>query len=107
MYDGDWKDNKRCGFGTLSFRSKDKFRKVYSGGWKNDKRHVINVMACFPFKGNLYFCTNYYNYNRAMALTSTLTQNTMRGNGTEIKEVDGVECTMMMVLFMRVNGLMI
>ena len=40
IYDGDWKDDHRCGFGTYSFPEGAGFRKVYSGGWKNDKRHV-------------------------------------------------------------------
>jgi len=40
IYDGDWKDDRRCGFGTYSVREGTGFRKIYSGGWKNDKRHV-------------------------------------------------------------------
>ena len=43
IYDGDWKGDQRCGFGTLSYPNNEVFRKVYSGGWKNDKRHVCNV----------------------------------------------------------------
>ena len=40
IYDGDWKDDHRCGFGTYSVPEGGGYRKVYSGGWKNDKRHV-------------------------------------------------------------------
>ncbi len=41
IYDGDWKDNLRNGFGTYSLpNSSGGYRKVYSGGWKNDKKHV-------------------------------------------------------------------
>lgn len=40
IYDGDWKDDRRCGFGTFSVSEGAGYRKVYSGGWKNDKRHV-------------------------------------------------------------------
>lgn len=40
IYDGDWKDDCRCGFGTFSVSEGAGYRKVYSGGWKNDKRHV-------------------------------------------------------------------
>ena len=47
IYDGDWKDSQRCGFGTLSFPDNDVFRKVYSGGWKNDKRHVRFFMDIY------------------------------------------------------------
>ena len=47
IYDGDWKDDQRCGFGTLSYPQNDVFRKVYSGGWKSDKRHVCALFSCF------------------------------------------------------------
>ena len=44
IYDGDWKDDKRFGFGTLSLPAEGGgHRKVYSGGWKNDKRHVSKM----------------------------------------------------------------
>ena len=46
IYDGDWKDDQRCGFGTLSYPKNDVFSKVYSGGWKNDKRHVCLSIIC-------------------------------------------------------------
>ena len=43
LYDGDWKNGKRNGFGTSSIPSDDGgYQKQYSGGWKNDKRHVNN-----------------------------------------------------------------
>lgn len=40
IYDGDWKDDCRCGFGTFSVSEGAGYRKVYSGGWKNGKKHV-------------------------------------------------------------------
>ena len=43
IYDGDWKKGKRNGFGTYSrpdAKKKGAFVKEYSGGWKNDMRHV-------------------------------------------------------------------
>ena len=41
LYDGDWKKGKRSGFGTLSYPDgKGGYIKEYSGGWKNDLRHV-------------------------------------------------------------------
>lgn len=47
MYDGDWKDDKRNGFGTLSVPREDGgYEKIYSGGWKNDKMHVSNLYMC-------------------------------------------------------------
>lgn len=40
-YDGDWKEGKRNGFGTYSTPSDDgMLMKQYSGGWKNDMKHV-------------------------------------------------------------------
>jgi hypothetical protein len=43
IYDGDWKRGKRNGFGTYSVPNKGGgYRKEYSGGWKNDMRHVSN-----------------------------------------------------------------
>jgi len=51
IYDGDWKYGKRNGFGTLSFPDKitGKYKKQYSGGWKNDKTHVCptEIFAIF------------------------------------------------------------
>ena len=49
IYDGDWKDHRRCGFGTYSVSEGAGYRKVYSGGWKNDKRHVcvFVILAVF------------------------------------------------------------
>ena len=41
LYDGDWKGGKRNGFGTYSLPQEGGgYKKQYSGGWKNDKRHV-------------------------------------------------------------------
>ena len=50
IYDGDWKCGKRNGFGTLSYPSSEGgFKRVYSGGWKNDKKHVrIKNSIVFP-----------------------------------------------------------
>ena len=49
IYDGDWSDDKRNGFGTFSVPNKTgNYQKQYSGGWKNNKRHVNMIF-------NLYF----------------------------------------------------
>ena len=41
IYDGDWKCGQRCGYGTYSVPADGGgYQKQYSGGWKNDKRHV-------------------------------------------------------------------
>lgn len=61
VYDGDWKDDLRSGFGMYSLPSKDGgFRKVYAGGWKHDKRHVSSIcsfkdiISCIPVLINLF-----------------------------------------------------
>ena len=48
IYDGDWKEGKRNGFGTFSIPTKEGgYQKQYSGGWKNDKRHVRYIYFMF------------------------------------------------------------
>ena len=39
VYDGDWKEDKRHGYGTFSIIVNELPFKQYGGGWKNDKRH--------------------------------------------------------------------
>ncbi|PAA54650.1 hypothetical protein BOX15_Mlig019695g1, partial [Macrostomum lignano] len=41
MYEGDWRDGRRCGFGVYSVPLPNGagYKKQYSGGWKADKRH--------------------------------------------------------------------
>ena len=51
VYDGDWKDDLRSGFGMYSLPSKDGgFRKVYAGGWKYDKKHVSSIHRSISFR---------------------------------------------------------
>ena len=40
VYEGDWHHNFREGFGVLSKRVGTSNLKIYSGTWKNDKKHV-------------------------------------------------------------------
>ena len=40
IYDGDWREGERHGFGTLSVRKAGELVKEYAGGWKHDHRHV-------------------------------------------------------------------
>ena len=40
VYDGDWKDDNRHGYGVYSVIQKGILVKEYAGGWKNDKKHV-------------------------------------------------------------------
>ena len=42
-YDGDWCEGKRHGFGMYSVLRDEQQMKEYSGGWKNDKRHVCKA----------------------------------------------------------------
>ena len=42
IYEGEWKNDMRNGFGNISIIQADgSFKKYYSGGWKNDKTHVF------------------------------------------------------------------
>ena len=41
IYDGDWKDDYRDGFGTLSVKMKNgTYRKLYVGGWAMGRKQV-------------------------------------------------------------------
>lgn len=41
FYEGDFANDARNGFGTLTIKTEDgKLQRQYAGGWKNDKRHV-------------------------------------------------------------------
>ncbi len=41
MYEGDWQNGKRCGQGVLAVIGPNGIHtKIYSGLWKDDKRHV-------------------------------------------------------------------
>lgn len=42
VYEGEWKQNGRDGYGMLSKlqRSTNKYVKVYSGTWRKDKKEV-------------------------------------------------------------------
>ena len=41
VYEGDFANDQRNGFGTLTVKTADgKSQRQYAGGWKNDKRHV-------------------------------------------------------------------
>ena len=44
VYDGDWEENMRHGFGTYNVQRNGELVKQYAGGWKNDKRHVRTSM---------------------------------------------------------------
>lgn len=44
VYEGYWEDGKRCGPGVLSVVDKrGRHTKVYSGMWRNNKRHVTRL----------------------------------------------------------------
>ena len=51
-YQGDFKDGRRDGTGTLWVPEKGKLRKEYSGQWKANKRHGVGVH--FDAEGNKY-----------------------------------------------------
>ena len=44
FYEGDFANDMRNGFGTLTVKTADgKAQRQYAGGWKNDKRHVNSI----------------------------------------------------------------
>ena len=40
MYDGEWQESKRHGFGTLYLKKDGKWIRVYKGNWEGHKRNV-------------------------------------------------------------------
>lgn len=75
LYDGDWKEDKRNGFGTYSVLRDGSLVKEYAGGWKNDMRHVrFAHTPSMALRDNLS--------NRDMAHASTMPKSIMRVNGT-------------------------
>jgi hypothetical protein len=55
FYDGDWKLGKREGYGTFSklCPKTNRYARLYSGEWKNDKKHVC-IAPYFPLYNALY-----------------------------------------------------
>lgn len=63
IYDGDWLDDVRNGYGTYSLPSPaGGYRKVYSGGWKDDKRQGYGTNF---YKENEYFEGEWYQGKRS------------------------------------------
>jgi hypothetical protein len=55
LYDGDWKDDMRSGFGTYSVpNAEGGYQKQYSGGWKNNKKHVVFILYFSLFTAVCY-----------------------------------------------------
>ena len=55
-YEGDWREDKRHGYGMYSVPNKDKpgeMQKRYAGGWKNDLKHVRIIEAIYT----LHMCS--------------------------------------------------
>ena len=89
----------RHGYGTLSARDESgQYVKKYSGGWKNDKRHVRpkNIMSTI----SIGFCF----YSRVMEQISMVSQSTMRVSGRLVREEAGAGCTTEMGQCMRESG---
>jgi len=58
LYDGDWKEDMRNGFGTYSIPTEDGgYTKQYSGGWKDNKKHVcIATLSVYVYSSALSQC---------------------------------------------------
>jgi len=52
VYDGDWKDNMRHGFGMYSIKKGDAYVKQYAGGWKEDMRDVSCITYVRTYLGS-------------------------------------------------------
>jgi len=99
FYEGDFANGTRTGFGTLTVKAPDgQFQRQYAGGWKNDKKHVSEII--------LYRCCRSL-YDRDMEIYSFRIMNIMKENFMLINEMDGEECFMQMDRLMKDNGLMI
>lgn len=98
IYDGDWKDDHRCGFGTYSVPEGGGYRKVYSGGWKNDKRHVcihgiyrnvqlLSTTILIEFSQKTMKKSNFYSSILQQVLASLFPRKVMweKGNGLVLK----------------------
>ena len=56
VYDGDWKEDKRHGYGTYSIIIEELPFKQYGGGWKNDKRHgLVTLIILHYYVYYIYF----------------------------------------------------
>jgi hypothetical protein len=104
IYEGEWFNNARHGFGNLSIKNKDNiYKKVYSGGWKDDKKHVrmlFKISNNFKILILIFMKTS----KRATAHITIQTMNTLKVNGIVVNGVDGVVNTIQMATFMKVNG---
>jgi len=66
QYVGDWKDNKKHGYGILIYDNRDK----YEGNWKNDNRHG---------KGTYWVCIGKNKYRKLY--TGDWNENKKEGSG--------------------------
>lgn len=54
VYEGYWENGKRCGPGILAVVGRNgRHTKIYSGMWKNNKRHVIHN-TCSQYNTGLW-----------------------------------------------------
>ena len=103
IYEGEWKADKRNGFGNLSVKQKDQtYKKVYSGGWKNNKRHVSSRRLEAWFGHEL--TTPVVSIHRATEPTTTPTTSSTRASSSTTNDQAGAECTTRTGTFMKANG---
>lgn len=70
VYDGDWQDNMRHGFGMYSMKQGDVFVKQYAGGWKEDMRDV----SCISGYATCFTCTVCFCTLQLLRIQSILSQ---------------------------------
>lgn len=101
IYDGDFVSGERCGYGTYSVLVGGVYRKLFTGEWKHDKRHVRYLHTKFyGLASRLIRCFVFF---RDSVRSTIPTRSTTRDNGKVTSEVVGVECTTKMVRFSKVS----
>lgn len=105
IYDGDWANGVRHGYGVRSLLRDGVQVKEYSGGWVNDKKEVGTLysvknnpigLSLPPFAGIIL--PGHLNIYRDMVLSSTVRERSMRGSGLRVNDLAGAGCTIQVSL---------
>ena len=86
-YEGEWREGKRYGKGTYWVKEGRKIRKQYTGDWRNNSRHVRAFILIVCDLTSLYLF-------RASAFSTTRTETNMKANGSTTNGMgEGRWCT--------------
>ena len=115
LYDGDWLNDERHGYGVLTKVVGGELIKEYAGGWMDGRKHVRSVelydscfvvVLCFVFV-EVAGRTKELTSRRDMVPISMGQKRNTRGSGGRDSGVDGAGCIMLMGQSLKENGLMI